>query len=222
MNRWFAPGLLLVTGLALALRLPQLDLRPMHNDEGVNAMRFRTLWVDNDYRYDPNEFHGPTLEYATTLSAWLSGSRDFDQFGEATYRLVTVAFGAGLILLLLLLADGLGKAEVMWAGLLTAISPAMVFYSRYYIHEMLLVFFTALTLVAAWRYVKTKTVGWALLSGAGLGLMFATKETFVFAMFSMVAAVACAIAWTASALGSKHTSTSGMSLRPSPSRWWFR
>jgi hypothetical protein len=38
MNRWFAPGLLLVLGLALALRLPQLGLRPMHNDEGVNAI----------------------------------------------------------------------------------------------------------------------------------------------------------------------------------------
>jgi uncharacterized protein (TIGR03663 family) len=195
MNRWFAPGLLLVTGLALALRLPQLDLRPMHNDEGVNAMRFRTLWVDNAYRYDPNEFHGPTLEYFTAASAWLSGSHDFNQFGEAKYRLVTVAFGAGLILLLLLLADGLGKVEAMWAALLTAISPAMVFYSRYYIHEMLLVFFTALTLAAAWRYVKTKSVGWALLAGAGSGLMFATKETFVFAMVSMAAAVACAIAW---------------------------
>ena len=196
MKRWFAPGMLLVFGLALALRLPQLDLRPMHNDEGVNAMRFRTLWVDSTYRYDPNEFHGPTLEYATAASAELSGSRDFDQFSEATYRLVTVAFGAGLILLLLLLADGLGKAGTLWAALFTAISPAMVFYSRYYIHEMLLVFFTALTLAGAWRYVKAKTLGWALLAGAGLGLMFATKETFVFAVVSMVAAVGCAVMWS--------------------------
>jgi len=55
----------------------------------------------------------------------------------------------------------------------------MVFYSRYFIHEMLLLFFTALTLGAGWRYAQTRSARWAVLTGAGLGLMFATKETFV-------------------------------------------
>jgi len=67
----------------------------------------------------------------------------------------------------------------------------MVFYSRYYIHEMLLVFFTALTGIAWWRYVKSGRIGWCVLAGAGLGLMWATKETFVFAVFSMALAAAC-------------------------------
>ncbi len=196
MNRWFAPGLLLIVGLALALRLPQLDRRPMHNDEGVNAMRFRSLWINNAYRYDPNEFHGPTLEYSTIPTAWMSGSKDFNSFTESTFRSVTVAFGVGLILLLFLLADGLGKAEALWAAVFTALSPAMVFYSRYYIHEMLLVFFTALTVAASWRYIQSRSFGWCLLAGAGLGLMFATKETFVFAVASMVIAVACGAAWS--------------------------
>ena len=195
MNRWFAPGLLLVAGLALALRLPELDRRPMHNDEGVNAMRFRSLWVSNTYQYDPNEFHGPTLEYSTVPSAWLSASHDFNSFTESTFRRVTVAFGVGLILLLFLFADALGKLETLCAAGLTAISPAMVFYSRYYIHEMLLVFFTALTVAACWRYLQTKSSGWSLLAGVGLGLMYATKETFVFALISMLAAAACASAW---------------------------
>ncbi|PYL01541.1 MAG: hypothetical protein DME19_01305 [Verrucomicrobia bacterium] len=196
MNRWFGPGLFLLVGLALALRLPQLDRRPMHNDEGVNAIRFRSLWVNHAYRYDPNEFHGPTLEYFTVPSAWVSGSKDFNQFTETTFRRVTVSFGVGLILLLYLLADGLGKVETLWAAAFTAISPAMVFYSRYYIHEMLLVFFTALTLGACWRYVQGKSTGWCLLAGLGLGLMFASKETFIFAALSMVMAVACAAAWS--------------------------
>src|SRR5262249_36151708 len=151
--------------------LPQLDRRPMHNDEGVNAMRFRSLWVSHSYKYDSNEFHGPTLEYSTVPSAWLNPNQDFNQLTETTYRLVTVAFGTGLILLILLLVDGLGKAETFWAATFTAISPAMVFYSRYYIHEMLLVFFTALTLAAGWRYTRTKSIGWCLLAGASLGMM---------------------------------------------------
>jgi uncharacterized protein (TIGR03663 family) len=195
MNRCFAPGLLLLVGLALALRLPQLDHRPMHNDEGVNAMRFRSLWVTHTYKYDPNEYHGPTLEYSTIPSAWLSARSDFNQFTESTFRRGNVAFGVGLILLLFLVADGLGKAETLWAAAFTAASPAMVFYSRDYIHEMLLVFFTALTLAAAWRYVRSGSIGWCLLAGFGFGLMYATKETFVFAAGSIIAAVFCAWAW---------------------------
>ena len=62
-------------------------------------------------------------------------------------------FGIGLIGLLLLLTDGLGKTAVATAALLTAISPAMVFYSRYYIQEMLLVFFTLAALGCGWRYL---------------------------------------------------------------------
>lgn len=72
----------------------------------------------------------------------------------------------------------------------------MVFYSRYYIHEMLLVFFTALAAMAWWRFGKTGRRGWCALAGVGLGLMWATKETFVFAVLSLALAAACAAAWT--------------------------
>ena len=65
MNRWLVAALVLLTGLALGLRAPRLALRPLHNDEAVNAMRFGLLWTSNSYSYDPNEFHGPTLPYLT-------------------------------------------------------------------------------------------------------------------------------------------------------------
>ena len=45
MSRWVAVGLLLAAAGALALRLPQLDRRPLHNDEGINAVKLRALWV---------------------------------------------------------------------------------------------------------------------------------------------------------------------------------
>ncbi len=196
MNRWLGPGLLLaVTAGALALRLPSLDLRPMHNDEAVNAFKIDGLWEGDRYAYDPQEFHGPTLYYATLPFVWLSGARDFDHLSETTLRLVTVAFGAGLILLLALLADGLGWPATLGAAMLTALSPAMVFYSRYFIHEMLLVFFTALGLGAGWRYAQTRQAGWALLTGAGLGLMYATKETFIISVAAMAGALALTWKW---------------------------
>jgi len=196
MNRWFVAALVLLTGIGLGLRLPELGLRPMHNDEGVNAMKFRLLWVNNSYKYDPNEFHGPTLPYMTLPAAFLSGSRDFNQFTEATFRVVPAVFGAGLILLLLILAPDFGKGETLWAAALIAVSPAMVFYSRDYIHEMLLVFFTALSFFGGWRYVRSGRLGWALVAGIGLGLMCATKETFVFAIAAMLLAIGSSAVWS--------------------------
>jgi hypothetical protein len=50
---------------------------------------------------------------------------------------------------------------------------------------MLLVFFTLLTLAAGWRYCQSRKVVWAGLTGAGVGLMFATKETFVLTIAAM-------------------------------------
>ena len=82
--------------------------------------------------------------------------------------MVPAIFGTALILLLLLVADGIGRAAVVCAAFLTAVSPAMVFYSRYYIHEVLLTFFAFLALAAGWRYWRSRKIGWALLAGAGL------------------------------------------------------
>ena len=55
----------------------------------------------------------------------------------------------------------------------------MSFYSRYYIQEMVLVFFTFGLIVAMYRLSLTGRMGWALASGACAGLMSATKETWI-------------------------------------------
>jgi len=156
MNRWSALALLLAIAGALALRVPKLATRPLHNDEAVNAVKVSELWQHGRYVYSPDEYHGPALHYATLPFLWLSGAPNSDELDDATLRLAPVAFGVGLILLLLLFSDGLGRQAVGWAAIFIAVSPAMVFYSRYFIHEMLLVFFTALTLGAGWRYVQAR------------------------------------------------------------------
>src|SRR6184192_1354649 len=132
-------GLLLAIGLAIALRCPRLDERPMHNDEAVNAIKFGQLWERGSYKYDPNEHHGPALPFATLAVARLTSTPDFIHLSEIKLRLITVAFGLGLLFLVPLVADGLGRKAAIWAAIFMAVSPAMVFYSRYYIHEMLLV-----------------------------------------------------------------------------------
>jgi uncharacterized protein (TIGR03663 family) len=94
-----------------------------------------------------------------------------------------------LVLLLLLMAGGLGRGGAVYAAVLTAVSPAMVFYSRYYIQEMLLVCFTFGAIVSGYQYTRSKTIAWALLAGVFLGLMHASKETCIIAFGSMVLAL---------------------------------
>lgn len=189
--------LLLLTAavVAASLRWPQLDVRPMHADEAVQARRFRDLWIDQRYRYDPYEFHGPTLAYATLPSVWWQGADAYADTTAATYRIVPAIFGVCLILLLFFLADALGRPATVAAAWLAAVSPAMVFYSRYYIHETLLVFFSLAALAFVWRYVRSGNLAWCLAAGAAAGLMQATKETAVLSFAAAGAATIGIAAW---------------------------
>ncbi|MEW6199949.1 MAG: flippase activity-associated protein Agl23 [Planctomycetota bacterium] len=189
----FVALLVATAGLGAALRLPGLDRRPMHVDEAVHAAKFDALWQTGVYAYDLNEYHGPTLYYATLPAAWLSEARRLCETDAAMFRVVPVIFGVGLILLLGLVGDGLGRSAAIIAGVLTAVSPAMVYYSRYYIQETLLVFFTFAVIAAVWRAKNGVTkLPWAVLAGAAVGLMHATKETCVIAWGCMFAAVVVA------------------------------
>lgn len=181
--------ILVATILALVLRLPRLQQRPMHGDEAVHAIKFGKLFKEGVYTYDPDEYHGPTLNYLTLVPAWLTGAANLTQVSEVTLRIVPVFFGVCLILLLLLVARPLGTGATVYAAVLTAVSPAMVFYSRYYIQEILLVCFTFGAIASGYRYARNRSMAWALLTGVFLGLMHATKETCVIAFGSMVLAL---------------------------------
>ena len=178
---------------SLKYEVAPLDLKPFHGDEANQAYKCGSLIDQGFYQYDPNDHHGPTLYYLTLPSAWLTSDGTFAGTNEFTFRIVPVIFGVGLVLLLLLVGDGIGRPAAVCAGILTAISPAMVYYSRYYIQEMLLVFFTFAAIGAGWRYIRTRHIGWALATGAALGLMHATKETCILAFAAMGAALATTI-----------------------------
>ena len=180
--------------LAAALRFPDLARRPMHADEGVHADKFGTLLEGGGYAYDPSEFHGPTLYYLTLLPAWLQGARRYVEIDEVTLRSVPAALGVALVAAHLGARAFLGPSAALVAALLAAISPAMVFYSRYYVHEMPLVFFTFGALLGTGWYLHRRSVLAALLTGACAGLMHATKETAPLALGSLVAALVLTLA----------------------------
>jgi len=182
------------------VRLPELDLRPMHTDEAVHAVKFGTLLETGTYRYDKNEYHGPTLNYCTLLPAWLASETNLMQVTEGTLRVVPVFFGLGLIVLILLVWDiGPGPAAV--SAIFTAVSPAMVFYSRYYIQETLLVFFALALIGAAYRFLLGGRSLWSVVAGICAGLMFATKETWLISAGAMGIALLAVLVLRRSVVG---------------------
>ena len=190
--RWskaYCALILTATIAALLLRLPRLQQRPMHGDEAVHACKFGDLLEGRGYTYNPSEYHGPTLNYLTLIPAWISRAHEIAEVTEFTVRIVPVFFGVLLVVLFLLIVDGLGPTAAFFAAVLTAISPAMVFYSRYYIQEILLVCFTFGAIACGCRYAQNKNVLWAILTGVFLGLMHATKETCIIAFGSMALAL---------------------------------
>ena len=122
--------------LASALRFPALAARPMHADEAIHADKLGTLLEGGGYAYDPAEYHGPTLYYLGLLAARLQGARSYVEIDEVTLRSVPAVLGVLLVAAHLGARPLLGAPAAALAGLLAAISPAMVFYSRYFIHEM--------------------------------------------------------------------------------------
>ena len=182
----------LIVILAAALRLAALDVRPMHTDEAVHAAKFARLLEQGLYEYDPEEFHGPTLNYLTLIPARMRGIGRYADLDEVTLRTVPAVVGILLVAAHVLLVPIVGFRPAALAALLAAVSPAMVYYSRYYIQETLLAAFSFGALVSICRYVHTPRAGWAIAAGASVGLMASTKETWVIAFASMAGALVAA------------------------------
>src|ERR1043166_8607461 len=47
----------------IAMRVYDLNLVPLHHDEGVNGNFLVRLVREGTYQYDPENYHGPTLYY---------------------------------------------------------------------------------------------------------------------------------------------------------------
>jgi uncharacterized protein (TIGR03663 family) len=185
-------ALLLALCVAAAFRLPQLELRPFHGDEANQAVKAGILLETGRYEYDPHEHHGPSLYYAA-LPLLKAASPNFDATEMWMYRLIPVLFGLLGIAALWLLRGPLGWGGILWAGLLLATSNAMVYYSRYFIQETLLVTFAMLAIAAGYRYCRHPHAGWALLLGISLGFIHATKETSILIFASLCGAAVGAL-----------------------------
>jgi len=143
------------TVIALGLRLVQLDDRPVHTDEAVNAVIVGDMLQGATYRYDPHDHHGPAYYYLTAPLCRLLGARSLADLEAWELRAsAALVSGATILLLGLLLAEDRGAA--CGAAVFLTVGAPFVYYGRYAIHESLLVFGTLLALALGASHPTTR------------------------------------------------------------------
>lgn len=171
---------LLGLGLGFFYRLPGLERRPMHADEAILGVKLAEYWQSGHFQYDSKDYHGPGLHQTSKAWGLLTGwDSDPAAWTQGDLRFVVVLTGLGVMLSVFLFADVLGRLGTALALMMTAVSPMMVYYSRYFIMEMQLTLLMALTLGCFWRYSQAGGRLWLVLGGMALGFAHATKETFI-------------------------------------------
>jgi uncharacterized protein (TIGR03663 family) len=180
---------LLLAVLGLAIRLPQLGVRPMHTDEAVNAYIVGQLLAGQSYTYDPRDRHGPALAAFALPLARLQGAKAFSDLTESDLRLTSVLAGTVTILLFGAAVELFGFAPCVIAALLFAGASLPVYYGRYFIHQSLFAAATFGLIMAGWRACAAKhSAAQAALAAACAALMLACKETAVLQFFALAAA----------------------------------
>ncbi|MCK9299599.1 MAG: TIGR03663 family protein [Methanoculleus sp.] len=162
---------LLILLVTIVLRFYALDVKLFHHDEAIHAWFSYRLLTEGIYSYDPM-YHGPFLYYMTAGIFSLLG--DSDLIG----RLFPALLGTLLVPLLypIYRLGYLDKKQTIVAALFLAVSPNMVYFSRFLRNDIFIVFFTMVLLVALLYYFERQKMQYALIAGAAIGFGMTTKE----------------------------------------------
>ncbi|MFZ4115261.1 MAG: flippase activity-associated protein Agl23 [Chthoniobacterales bacterium] len=175
--------------LAALLRLWALDLKPPHFDEGINGWFADRVKEQGFYAYDPTNYHGPLFFYILFLA------QNF--FGRSLWvlRMPAVLASITTVWLALRFECFLGKNAARWGALTLAVSPAMVFYGRYAIHESWVAASLMILLLGffgLWLQGNRRSLFLTLL---GLTLLILLKETAVIHVASLFLTSAVLFLW---------------------------
>ena len=178
-SKWFWALFSLILILALFLRFYDIEARPLHSDEGVNYLFLQDIKNKGVYPYSHENYHGPAYFWASSFATRIVGESVLGM------RLASIISGVLLICLLLPMRKYGGDSFVLFGALLIAVTPSMVFHSRYGIHEMLFLLagtgfaFSAFMLL---EMQEAEDIYWAAIY---LALAVCTKETFVVTLGSL-------------------------------------
>ena len=173
---------------ALLIRLFDLGERVFHHDESVHASFTLKLLNTGEYIYQPS-YHGPFIFHSTAVIFHFLGIND------ATARLIPVFFGVAAIPLLFLLEKKIGKRGVLWSAFLLAFSPSMVYYSRFFRDDPIIIFCTLATVVGGICYLEniqsSKRYPYLILVASSLAIAVSSMENsyLIILMFGAYAGI---------------------------------
>ncbi|HEX9963345.1 MAG TPA: glycosyltransferase family 39 protein, partial [Pyrinomonadaceae bacterium] len=149
-------GCFVIAAVAVFWRFYDLLLKPLHHDEGVNGFFLTTLFREGIYKYDPSNYHGPTLYYISLAFTKVFGLDTFP------IRASVGVFGVLLVVLTFFLRRYIGSLGSLIAALFIALSPGMVYISRYFIHEIFFVFCSFAIVLGVLYFIEGRKPGvWA-------------------------------------------------------------
>lgn len=171
---------IVVLALAAWLRFDDLSSRPFHADEATGA-RITAQRMEGGGKFDPKHYHGPVLGDLAIPLCKARGEHGWRSMTKVTLRTLPAIAGTLLVLCPLLWIRRTGPLPALVAAAFIATSPLLVYYSRMFIHEMLLALFGVLALAAVTAYPRGPR---PLAAGLLIGLMYATKESFAISMIA--------------------------------------
>ena len=206
-QRWLPFACIIVLGALL--RFWGLGDKPLHHDESLHAyfslqlMHQMENWTSCFtqkticYHYDPL-LHGPFQFHIIALVYKISQLLGAPDHGVNTtsLRIAAATLGSGLVGLPYFLRDYLGgRRNALVACFLLAISPSLVYYSRFAREDIYMAFFTMLLVVATGRYVHSHKYRWCLIGTVAFVLSYATKEATFLSIVVFGSFLAILIAW---------------------------
>ena len=178
---------ILILLIAIFVRFWTLDLKLLHHDEAIHSWFSYELLTKGTWMYDPS-YHGPFLYYVTAGMFSIFGDSDL------VARLLPALFGTLLIPLVYCIyrIGYINKNQTVLVALFIAVSPDMVYFSRFLRHDIFMLFFTFLLLVALLYYFERGQVRFAIIAAVSMAGALSCKEEMpvillIFASFFIIA-----------------------------------
>ena len=148
-----------------------LDLKLFHHDEAIHSWFSFQLLTKGTWVYDPS-YHGPFLYFVTAGMFAVFGASDL------VARLLPALFGVLLIPLVYCIyrIGYINRSQTLIVSLFLAISPDMAYFSRFLRHDIFMLFFTFLLVVALLYYFERGQTRFALIAAIATAGALCCKE----------------------------------------------
>lgn len=176
LTRWDAEKTLWAILLVVTLlsRVIGLGDRAMSHDESLHTVYSWQLYDGRGYQHQPM-MHGPLKFILNAVVYFLLGVDDW------TSRIQVALFGVAMVWLAWAFRRWLGRVGAFATAVMFAISPALLYYSRYIRDEVMLCALLVLLALCLFRYLETRSTAWLIGTAVTLGFAFLTMEaSFIF------------------------------------------